>query len=703
MPSRRPGATLLTRLASLLLLLAAVLGISRLPAPAAAATSAATHDGLRQLTSSNFTLTQNGAWLIEFFSPSCIHCKKFGPTWSELSQNKDHLRTQYPEAPFTLAQVNCIAQRDLCTEQGVEFLPRLTIYQDGVQHQGEYKGDRNYAEIAAYIDKHAAEYRAKKGIADKQSASVVEANKGAAAAVPAPAAAAAAPPPQSQQQPAAAAVPPASPPPPPAAAGLPIQPTTAPPDEQLPAGPNPKGELISYGGSEIPTPEALAQWLGKGSGQGPTFVKFFAPWCPHCKNMAAAFKQVAASLKGHVNVLEVDCVAHGAICTKYKVNGYPTLRMYNDGNPIEYNGGRNHDAMLQWASKAGAAVGMRNLDSVAALTKAAKADEVFFLYLHSPATTKREIDIVDRATRVLAGSPASAYVSSDTGLLERYAEFLATDSSRTVPASSALLVFKDHSTIQPTAAYHPSSSVSSSMSVEDAVEDVTKWVHTERWPLMTELTGANFDEVLDNESGAYVVVAALSDVHHHGRQSTDVVEGTKERDRELMAVRSLSLGWRENLAAKSPAKVIWAWIDADRWATQLRKLYGIKPLDLPHLLLVNGAREEYYELPSQRPDGFGTWTPRERVYETIAGAVRGELPAKSSRSMLDRGIRGAAAGTGAVIDTSKQHPLSSFAFVAFFMAVLFWGLRRASAESGGALGSSLPLYNGKAAAGVKAD
>ena len=105
---------------------------------AATSSDKATHDGLRKLTAANFTLTNQGAWLIEFFSPNCIHCKRFGATWSELSQNKDHLRTQYPQAPFTLAQVDCLAQWDLCKAQGVTFLPRLTVYQDGKQNPEEY-------------------------------------------------------------------------------------------------------------------------------------------------------------------------------------------------------------------------------------------------------------------------------------------------------------------------------------------------------------------------------------------------------------------------------------------------------------------------------------------------------------------------------------------------------------------------------------
>lgn len=65
--------------------------------------------------------------LIEFFSPYCQHCKKFLPTWLELVTNKGHLRTDYPDAPFTLAQVNCFAQQDICVSEKVPHVPRLSV------------------------------------------------------------------------------------------------------------------------------------------------------------------------------------------------------------------------------------------------------------------------------------------------------------------------------------------------------------------------------------------------------------------------------------------------------------------------------------------------------------------------------------------------------------------------------------------------
>jgi protein disulfide-isomerase len=50
----------------------------------------------------------------------------------------------------------------------------------------------------------------------------------------------------------------------------------------------------------------------------PWFIKFYAPWCGHCKNLAPTWIEMTAQLKGQVNVGEVDCVALPGLFDKYE-------------------------------------------------------------------------------------------------------------------------------------------------------------------------------------------------------------------------------------------------------------------------------------------------------------------------------------------------------------------------------------------------
>jgi len=55
-----------------------------------------------------------------------------------------------------------------------------------------------------------------------------------------------------------------------------------------------------------------------------TFVKFFAPWCGHCKAMKPAWDQLGDEFAGSssVAIADADCTAEGkAACEKFGVSG----------------------------------------------------------------------------------------------------------------------------------------------------------------------------------------------------------------------------------------------------------------------------------------------------------------------------------------------------------------------------------------------
>lgn len=80
--------------------------------------------------------------------------------------------------------------------------------------------------------------------------------------------------------------------------------------------------------------------------KGTWFVKFYAPWCGHCTRMQPAFKQLAQEMGGSVNIAEVDCTVQKDSAARFGIRGYPTLKLFVNGQVIPYESSeRTVDAM----------------------------------------------------------------------------------------------------------------------------------------------------------------------------------------------------------------------------------------------------------------------------------------------------------------------------------------------------------------------
>lgn len=75
---------------------------------------------------------------------------------------------------------------------------------------------------------------------------------------------------------------------------------------------------------------------------GVWFIKFFAPWCGHCKRMANDWKKLAEVSNGLYHVAEVDCTVNTKTANKFGIRGFPTIKLLEgEFAPVEYRGGRD--------------------------------------------------------------------------------------------------------------------------------------------------------------------------------------------------------------------------------------------------------------------------------------------------------------------------------------------------------------------------
>ncbi|KAL3782922.1 hypothetical protein HJC23_004901 [Cyclotella cryptica] len=92
------------------------------------------------------------------------------------------------------------------------------------------------------------------------------------------------------------------------------------------------------------------------------FIKFYAPYCPHCNNMAKSWNELAEYYQnnGKTDVLigSIDCTdsPHGKnLCIKFKITGLPTLLYGPSGSDgvylEEYGGEKTYDDLKSFALK----------------------------------------------------------------------------------------------------------------------------------------------------------------------------------------------------------------------------------------------------------------------------------------------------------------------------------------------------------------
>ena len=81
-------------------------------------------------------------------------------------------------------------------------------------------------------------------------------------------------------------------------------------------------------------------------------VMFYAPWCGHCKKFKPELEKAAAVLrKENLIVAKVDATVEKNLAKKYEVRGYPTVKFFIKGKPIEYTAARKEEDVINWVRK----------------------------------------------------------------------------------------------------------------------------------------------------------------------------------------------------------------------------------------------------------------------------------------------------------------------------------------------------------------
>ncbi|KAI7831360.1 thioredoxin-like protein [Gamsiella multidivaricata] len=507
----------------------------------------------KALKGSDFAATiAEGATFVKFYSPECKHSQKLAPTWEKLAvEHKDWQRTK----GFKLAEVNCLANADVCEDNDIVSYPTMQYYKG--KSVTKYTKERTTEAMNEFVAAMAAEYI---NVPNNVSA-----------------------------------------------------------DEVGEVKVNALGKVVVLDLESYDRRTKFGPWL----------IEYYAPWCGHCKALAPIYEQLAEAMKDKVNVAKVDCTQNEDICRRERIRGYPTIKLHQHGQSIEFKKQRSVEGMSEFAL--GAIVPSVKPITASELKDITDKNDVTFVYIHDSKTSPEITALIEKQSQIYYEQ--ATICSSDDAELARHLSV----------SGTGLVALKNNRQYPYTGSLTDASAVQA-------------WIAETKTPLVTTLTNESTGPVLSQPG--WIALGLFDPSNQNTVAARRELIETAQKYHDTLEERILIGG--------KPFR--FAILDATRWENYVRGAFNLDQKDLPAVLVINSREEIFYPYAL---DGRRVPVSQEALLTYIADIESGVLVPKSMLSAAQKVFRYLQGRVRIATRFSGEHPMiAMFIGSAFVLAIM---------------------------------
>ncbi|KAJ1915926.1 hypothetical protein H4219_004060 [Mycoemilia scoparia] len=571
----------------------------------------------------NFTqAAHENIWLIKNYSPRCPHCKKMAPHWTQMTND---LAAKVAPLRIYFGEIDCIKYYDLCEKNKVEAYPTVQLWRNGVYVE-EYMEDYEVEPMSKYVlglakrfnipDTLLQEHKDAKEIPDDVK------------------------PPQNPEHQ--------------VAAHAPEEPVW-----------NPDGKVIDLTSLDFK----------EKTNEGPWFVKFYAPWCPHCQQLAPIWEKLAETVKGKVNIAKVNCDNEGNLCQDNKIMGYPTLKFFMNGKITPF--GKDQRTVKNFQefiaktmadSSVGSAQIKLELSNFMQLKKDNAQKVMFVLYTPKDADSSKKLQTSVKYVAQKAQLFRYLYITEDEYVLKNV-------EGSGNPNLPHLAVIKDGEAKLYSGSF-------------DKLDQIQQWLSDEQYPLVEEISQENSNDLLNSN---YLVLAAIDPTSSKSQMNEELIRSLKT------VAKNFKTEYVESRHSYKSNFVRFAWIDTQKWSGYLERVFNFKSSGkYPAVVITKASENKFYDTDSS---GKPIPLTADGIYGAMVDAIDGNSEAKYTAGPLIATLNQLKEKAGQFRKVAGRHPMYSIFFIGSIIALVLYLTRRRD----GRASVLLPLHGNHPSDLVKGD